>query len=197
MPLLTTGSGKFAAIAGSSTDTFNSADKNAGISLDATKLIATSTGSQQGVRTINSHTTGKYHFEATVTSGYGGTCQIGIASGSQSLSAYVGPSDTTSWAMGSNHFWYGNNGGANLGFVEFDWRDGDLLAIEIDLDGKIARCKNLTHGSAWSSDIDISYITGGPWYIMYVGDAVGMLFTLNTGGSAYSVTPTSGFANNW
>lgn len=179
-----------------SSTTWNPSDKAAGITLSNGNLTAlnSSGGGQNGVRSVTGHSTGKYHVEFTINAIGAGVVQVGFASASWSLATYLGL-NTDSAALGSGHFYY-FNGTTNTGSVAFNFHVSDVIAAEIDFGAKIVRFQNFTQSSGWTSDIDISTLTNTPWFIAFQADnGDGGRATLNSGGSAYSVTPTAEFGN--
>lgn len=180
--------------ASASTDTWNSSDKSAGITLSNGNLTA-ACSSASGVRSITGHSSGKYHFELTVDTLGANVEEFGFASAGHSLTDY-GSGGTDAAAMGNEHFARYVGGSSNLGTLAFDWHTSDVVAFEVDFGGAIFRCQNFTQSSGWSSDFSLTGLTGGPWYIRFNTDnATATQVTLNTGGSAYAVTPTAGFGN--
>jgi hypothetical protein len=173
-------------------DTWNPVDKAANVDLSFGNRTATSTTATAGnTRSITGRSAGKVHFEFLVVA-LVSNCWIG---GASAATGWPG-SGGTSFAMWEDgRVWYGQAGAQSLIQVAFEWRTGDVCAVEIDFDAKIWRVQNFTRGSGWSSDLDISYMTDLPWFINFSPFATGNIITLNTGQEAYSIVPTSGFGN--
>jgi hypothetical protein len=114
--------------------TWNSADKDAGVTLSNGDLTATATGSYHAVRANVSRSTGKWYFEGQlVTAGYGG---FGVNSASESLSTYIGNTTNgrgmlSTASGGMYREWFGGTrigAGNNLPVAAA----GDTLMVAVD-----------------------------------------------------------------
>src|SRR4029077_9186374 len=137
-----------------------------GITLSGGNLTATyaSTTNAQ-VRSVAGHSTGKYHFEFTIGSmGGAGVDLLGIASASHVFSNYCGQ-DLNSCAANDTGADYLNaapidNERDGIG-NPMTWTAGDVVAMEVDLDGSTIKWQNFTqHPGAWTNaPRDISTMT--------------------------------------
>jgi hypothetical protein len=185
---------------GAATDTWNPSDKDAGITLSNGNLTATyGSTSTPSVRSVNSHATGKYHFEYTIVNPSNNQT-IGLKSGSEALSTYVGGA-TTSLGVNVQGSYYFNASPTGLApappspAANWNMATGNVIAIEIDLDGGNLYVQNFTTGAPRSNAVSLASLTGSPWFLGCSVFNATAAFTINTGGSAYSVTPTSGYGN--
>jgi hypothetical protein len=191
------GTGTAPAIGGAATDTWNPSDKDAGITLSNGNLTATyGSTATPSVRSVNSHATGKYHFEFTCVNP-SNNMTIGLKSASEALNTYVGGT-ANSLGLNVNRTWYLNASPTGIaGLVpDANINTGDIIAVEIDLDGQLMKYSNFTQGPGnWGTAWSTSALTNGPWFLACSMFNATAAFTINTGGSAYSVTPTSGYGN--
>jgi hypothetical protein len=124
--------------------TWNSADKNAGVTLSNGNLTATSSSSSawQAVRsTMPKNGTGKYYFEVTCNTLNANGVMIGISDNALSLSSYPGNS-TYSWGWWSINSKYYHNSGETAGPT---YAQGDIVMVAFDISaGKLWFGKNGT-----------------------------------------------------
>lgn len=192
--------------AGAVTATWNSADKSSQIALSISDTKATRDGSANawyGVRSTQSVASAKVHFEFVVNSQVtAGLNPIGFGNASGSLISYVGSNvNSFGWASDGTFFRAGSTGTALNTYAV-----GDVCAIEMDATAELFWGKNFTAGGNWNNDAGADPATGtggrsfstcdpGPWFLMWTANKAADALTINTGGSAYSVTPSSGFGN--
>lgn len=191
---------------GAATTTFNPSDKAANISLDATNLIVTNAvASNANVRSIASHSSGKYYCEATITqesTNY--THGIGVANSGASLTAGPGSPDTNSvcYYNGDSNVYSGN---VNRGSLGASYTFGDVVSMAVDIGNN--RIWYRINGGNWNGSgtndpatnvggKDISNVSG-PFFVIASAQksAANSITTFNFGGSAYSYTAPSGFGN--
>lgn len=173
-------------------DKWNSADKATGITLSGGDLIATlaSGSGSRGVRSVGSKSTGKWHFEITATSGGGANPDfaVGIANATKDLTQGPGTGAnaiiaTESGAVVTN--------GSSVGSCG-QYINGSVLAVEIDADAKTIQFYSSAN-PGWSAAFDYSGVTGDV-FVYFAGDTTGYAATLNTGGGAFSISPSSGYS---
>lgn len=179
---------------GSSTvgTTWNSADKNAGITLSGGDLIMTNAGSDgyRLARSVAGKSSGKYYFEAVLTGGDSLNEGIGIANSSASLSAYAG-SDSNSIA-----FYYGDVtsdvylGGADVGNF-FARTSGQRIGISVDLDGNSIGFTD--DGSAYT-DQSMAGIASGPYYIVGSPRKASMTIQIYTSSADWTWSARGGYS---
>jgi hypothetical protein len=193
-----------------STPTWDSAKKNAGITLSNGDLTA-SVGSNIFFASVlgsgSGRSTGKYYCEMTITAVNVDSQGFGFGNASANLSQTGGYSDRNSVS------WWANNNvkvdNANTGSIQ-SWTAGDVLAMAVDLDAQLIwfRSNNSTN---WNNSGTANPATGtggvdytvggtvtlgaGPYFPMATLEITGDTYVLNTGGSAYNMTPPSGFGN--
>jgi hypothetical protein len=97
--------------------------------------------------------------------------------------------------QGNNGVAWVNNSSVNSNAADAFSNDGDVVAVEVDLDAKIIRFDVRKAGvwSGWSANFDISSIETGPLLPVAWGDGSGNQYVANFGDSAWLVTPTAGF----
>lgn len=193
----------FTTDAGASADSFNSLDKS-GITLtngDLTATYASTTNAQ--VRSHNSHSTGKYHFELVVNALTSvGFPVVGIASASHVFTNYCGQ-DLNSVGFSDGHLCYLNGGATAIAGTSGDLLPtisiGDHIAVEPDLDNKFLYVQNFTtHPGEWNrtgglgTPMDISTMTNAPFFICVNLKTAGDQVTIITDPAAFLVTPTAG-----
>jgi hypothetical protein len=173
----------------------------------------------QGVRNTTSRTTGKYWFEITVTAGIdpNNYMSIGICTATASLSAAGPPGNATSdginlqlraqqWAAQASAV-----GGAMFPGSPVETVNGSVWSVACDLDAhKVYLAKNgtWTDSAAGGSGAPgvgpgMDYGAGLGALFIYCGSsqqagappaAVPIVLTLNTGGSAFAMTPAAGYS---
>jgi hypothetical protein len=162
-------------------------------------------------RSTTSHASGKWHFEWTcnfTVDGYTNNNAFGLASASHlylaSPDGFLGNDAyslayTASGAIYANAFLLNANTGTQ-------YTQGDTVAIEVDFGAMLIWVKNITQSGNWNNSgsanpatgtggISISALTGSPWFAAVQQVATpGDQFTVNFGGSAFALTPSSGFS---
>lgn len=132
----------------SSTDTWNSADKTAGMILSNSDRTVTSTsGGNGGVRTIGSHSAGKYYFEI-LTGTFDGTIfdndGLGIITGTQGL---------TTIPQGAGSFWVRTDGLIYVGAASTTKSTNAIVSatigFAIDLTAQRAWVRNSFNANDW------------------------------------------------
>lgn len=189
------GAGKPAAA--SAPTTWNSADKDASVSLDATFLIAT--GGFGCVRSIASHSTGKYFASSFVNPISGGNT-YGIANSSFVLSGSV-PNSTNS----AGAFPEGGSISFNSGVIGTFTAavTNDIVDMAVDIGAQLIWFR--TNGGDWNGNPANNPATGtggasfagigaGPYFATICLNS-GRVGTANFGASAYSFAAPSGFGN--
>jgi hypothetical protein len=111
---------------------WNPSDKDSGLTLSNSNRTAYSATSWQGVRSVTSHSSGKYYFE--MTNPVGGSLQFGILNNVALAGTYIG-AYTNGYAQSSNGSVY-NNGSAAVSYAS--WAPNSLIGCAADLTaGKI------------------------------------------------------------
>jgi hypothetical protein len=206
--LTLTGAGKGAVGGGGGgTTTFDSVNIGTGLSLDATKLIVSSIGSSPHAiaRSLTSHSTGKFYAEFTAVgfdlSGY--DAGFTIVSGSQGLNALVGQSGNTTSAQVDTADPAVYINGSSVGNTGVTVGSGDTLGVALDLGGKLLWVRK--NGGNWNGNalyapdglggVDISTLTGAPFYLAIYNINPSNTYTGNFGGSAYGTAAPAGYGN--
>lgn len=189
---------------------FDGSKKSAQVTLSGGDLIATTTGSAGEGRTTfvtGSHSTGKYHIEATLTTSAGATGGCGFGFANSTLAPddghFLGETGSGAFGMYDDGSLYGDPIGGTTNFATtFD--DGTTVVWEINLDTKHAWVKWGSQDWNHNPSADPATDTGGrdisnlgdvPLWAVVEGETTGDIWTLNAGSSAYAFTPTAGFGN--
>lgn len=192
-----------AAAAPPSTTTLNNADKAPGVTLSGGNLIATQSTADGSVRSIASHTSGKYYCEMTVGAGVSDWQHaLGIANTSSVLTDAPGSPDANSGAL------YQNQpaiyiAGSDSGVASDVYVSGNVVGMAVDIDNK--RIWYRVNGGNWNASgtnnpatntggASFSAITGAIYVLAYVGDT-GSTNTMNFGATAYANAAPVGFGN--
>lgn len=178
-------------IAGGQRTTWNPSDKAASISLSNGNLTATkaSGATDALVRATVGKTSGKWHFEITVgTTGNTDRPGVGIANSTQSLTAYLGSSANSICLFASGDV-YGSASIISAGATA-PWGAGDVVAVEVDVGAQLIYFQ--VSGGLRTSGISFSFISGILFPALDLFDT-GDVSTANFGGSAFTITPTSGY----
>jgi hypothetical protein len=189
---------------GTAPTTWNAADKSASITLSGGDTVATGSGVVGGVRAVKGISTGKFYYEATMTTWAAGGTAIGLALAGASLTTQSGGVvcvARTSRLIQIN----GAGAGASLGGTG---TSGDIIGIAVDLTGKLFWARLAPTGN-WNNNasnnpatgvggVNIAAIATGamfPWFI--AGTVAGDKVTMNFGASAFSGAVPSGFTSGW
>jgi hypothetical protein len=179
--------------------------------ISGSSLIATavSRAGSQGVYISDGKSSGKFHIEITITgSGLSGnnSC-IGVCTLSPSW-ADAADNDLSGvyCYIGTGNIW---NNGVNTTKTTGGFSSGNVMVFELDLTNSrlwIAKGAGNWNGDATANPatntggIDISALvaSGRPWFIIGCAGALATpVFTLNSGGSAFSRSVSSGFTSGW
>lgn len=187
---------------GSSTTTFDPANKASSITLSNGNLTAQNTGllGNNLVRSIASHTTGKFYCEATVG---------GVLNGANSAVGFCDSTESMTTQLGSDIDGVGYQKG---GVVLFNnatastiqtYTTTNIIGMAIDIGGSLVWFQ--VNGGNWNNNasnnpatgvggISISGI-GGTLFVCVECHASSDSFTMNFGASAYSNAAPPGFSN--
>lgn len=194
-------------------DTFNAADQTTTITLSNGNLTATcnTATAEPQVRSRTGRATGKIHVEFTLTNHLVAATEnigFGLAAPTHSFANYLGSGDLLGmgiWPKTTATKIYLGGVGTSLG--DMGGNTGDTWAMEVDFGALKVWFKNITGGTGWNNDIlanqnpatatggfSIATLSGTSFYLCAnfennVDDAL----TVNTGGSAYALTPSTGF----
>lgn len=169
--------------------TWNSADKSAQITLSGGDLIATNasaSGTFSGVRSTDSHTTGKWYFELTLGSG-NTNAMVGFGTSGVVLTASFpgGNADGQGYYQADGNKWTGGSGTA----YGATYAAGDVIGVAIDLDGDTC---NFYKNGADQGSISISGIAGAVFACVSIYAAPASI-TANFGASAWAGSLPSGY----
>lgn len=171
---------------------WNSADKNASITLSNSDRDATG-GSIVSVRSLLGRSSGKYYFEITMLTG-SGSHVVGFADGSFSLAQYPGNSASSA----------GHTSGGN--FVN-TWTKAQSGTITLAANDVVGFAIDLTAGKAWVAKNNSWQLTGDPaagtneWVSGITGTIYpaaapsGNSSRIHTKNTELTYTPPSGFSN--
>jgi hypothetical protein len=181
--------------AGLSTTTFNPSDKRSTVTLSNGNLTMATSGGTGGVRSIASHSTGKYYFEATRIATFGDT--VGIATSSWTEQFTIGSS------AGSGEWGYRSDGSINnngaIIATYATYAVNDVIGVAVDITNlRVYWRKNGT----WQNSADPVAGTGGntitsglTWFAAAMAGSAGNGWTANFGASAYQSTAPTGYSN--
>jgi hypothetical protein len=182
------------------TTAWNPADAGSGVTVggtgNLTATFAQSFGTHAGVRSLASHSTGKFYAECTIT--VVGDGQYGVANAGASIATYVGASvNSTGYANGGQVFQ--DNGTDISGGTFATFASGDVLGMAVDLGaGLIWFSKNGTYGNSGNpaGGTGGKTISGiGPFFVMSSGNGGNGVCVANFGATAYATAAPSGFGN--
>lgn len=181
--------------------TLNPADKDAGISLSGGNLVATGTVDNNGiVRAVHGKSTGKWYFEAVITTSVVGAdvISVGLANATHVIGDPLGYSTTNGWA-----YWgLGGSGYRNGSLIlsETNLAQGDVVGFHVDLDNdKLWVSRNgaqlqgdpATDTSPLSTNLTGTlYPAACPWKQLDV-------ITMRFDPASHSYTPAAGFTPGW
>jgi surface protein len=185
------------------TTTLNPSDLS-GITLSLGNLKAEKLGTGGSVRSVSSHTFGKFYCEATVGSAVNDADALGIATIDQDLTSshYIG--ETGNYSVGfyreaSSGRVYKN--GASISTFP-NYTNGDILSMAVDITNSLIWFR--VNGGNWNNDptadpstgtngFEISPVASSPIYACFFVEGSSSNFTMNFGATAYSYTPPTGF----
>ncbi len=129
--------------------------KGAGLSLDATALIATrgATGWQSLLATIALPATGLYTFTITTTGGY--FALLGLGNTSIDVNSYVGATADSICVNYAGDIFYN---GTVIGSVGFGFTAGDVADVQVDCGAKTFKVRK--NGGSYSIAIGYAAIPG-------------------------------------
>lgn len=168
---------------------WNPADKSAIITLsnsDRTATVVSGGGSVGGVRSVTSHATGKWHFEVTLNVTSGAYPGFGVSNSTANLSQYVGVDNNSIGyfvAGGAGDIYQNNAVVAAIGAFTTG-----TFAVEVDADARTIYFQR----SGGSRNGPYSIAATGNLYAIFSG-IQSVDLTINTGQSAFAITPNSGF----
>lgn len=164
--------------------TLDPANKGAGITLSGGNLTVTASAANQQVFSTISKLSGKWYWEAEVTSGV--LIFFGIASSSSSTSVSPGfDSFSVSYRSNTgNVSWNSSTVASGAAFTT-----GDIVGMALDMtSGTIAFYKNNSFQATYSFSI------GSPVFAVGGGSAAGVVgFIFNFGATPLTYTPPAGF----
>lgn len=179
-------------LVGASAAPWNSADKSASVNLTGSNYIATlASNGFAGVRILGAKSAGKIHVEFRLPA-MSGASSFGVANVAQGLTTYVGDVGSSSIGIFSTGLVWANNvsqfgNGIAGGFVANAW-----CAIEIDFDaGTLVFMDSAgTKGTVYS----LTLMGNGPYFLMWASNLTSHSVEINSGQSAFLITPSSGYA---
>jgi hypothetical protein len=167
--------------------TWDPANVGSNIALSGGNLIATSrgVGAAGAVRSTIGHTTGKYYFEITITTGITSS-RVGTEQATESLTVNVG-SGAGAWAYQESNGDQIHSGTSST--YGATYTTGDIIGVALDLDTPA-----LTFYKNNTSQGSIPGFTVGATTFAAVGaSSVGAVFTANFGATAFTYTPPAGY----
>lgn len=183
-----------------STTTWNTTDNSGNIARSNGNLTLTSSFSGfETVRSVASHSTGKF-FAELVWNPLGGGALAGTANGTFVPNAYTGSDSNSVGAWTSSTTLFGGGGiGSNT-----TWASADVVDIAIDLGAQLIWQR--TNGGNWNASGTANPATGtggnsfsgigaGPYFFSVTLQDSGDVVIANFGATAYSFTPPAGFGN--
>lgn len=194
----------FDKIVAAATTTWNSADKSASITLSGGDLVATNAASSawRGVRSIASHSTGKYYCEVTMTA-IGANEGLGIGNSAAVFTTYLGDAgnDGIGWFPSGSII----RNTSNTGSIQ-TYTTGSVCCMACDMDN--LKLWFRTDGGNWNNDVignqdpanniggrSFSALDAGPWFVQVNQFDASSSITANFGGSSYAQSVPSGFGN--
>jgi len=192
--------------AANATALFNPSDRStSNLHISANNLVITTFAVNLSIRSVTSHSSGKFHVEFTIILNRGTSgAAIGVASGSFPLTKFLGEDANSFGFFGTLSQTYTNNVATNrsgLAFATFQ-----VVAMEVDFTAQKLWFKNATTGGDWNGSptanpatgvggIDISGLTNSPFFICVNLYDLYNTVALNTGNLPWAVTPSSGFGS--
>jgi len=184
--------------------TWNPSDL-ASVTLTGGNLISTANSATAGVRGIAARNSGKYYWEATVTTANGSGTEIGISTASAALvgDGAAGQAVMTRAKFTSGAIWInGSNSGSALGSPA-----GATVGIAVDLSAGLIWFR-LTPSGNWNGSgtanpatgvggVSLGALTGSTFYPCFGGTFANDKMTANFGATAFNGSVPSGFASGW
>lgn len=188
---------------GAASTTLNNSDRAAAVVLSGGDLVMTNVGN---VRSVASHTTGKYCVEMTpgvTVNGFDHA--FGLAKSTASLTNFPGNPDANSfsWANGSSSIDIAGGSGPSVG-VTYEQYLGDIAYMAVDLGASLLWCR--VNGGNWNGNaandpsagtggVSISSITGGALFVMGTGQSTTTVNTFKFDTTTFSFAAPSGFGS--
>jgi len=176
----------------------------ANVTLSGGNLIATGTNSTAAVRSGNGELTGKFYFEATLTTNSGSNTGIGLTTGATTLSTVGNTPVNSAILYRGGNIWLNNaNSGTSLGARS----NGDIIGIAVDLAADLIWFRVAPSGN-WNANgsanpatgvggLSCSFLSGVLAYPVATFGVVNDVTTANFGATAFSGTVPSGFTSGW
>jgi hypothetical protein len=180
--------------------TWNPSDKTASVTLTGSNLIATSSTINQGCRSADGKTSGKYYWEITCNTFVNASSSIGVANTTASL-ASMGPTPTnTALVYPSGNIWLNN---VATGFSIGSVTNGTVIGIALDRDNQRIWFRkgaaglwngNASHDPATNTGvINTTAISSTGLYAAAAFGNASEQYTANFGDTAFVGTVPSGF----
>lgn len=176
--------------------TWNPSDKGTNVALSNSDLTATGSGGSGVARATVSKTTGKYYYEAVVTTNVNSSnTLVGVANGAASLAGPLSTANNSTIVFRYDGIVF--RGSSNLGDLGANNVDGDIIMIGVDIDnGRFYVGRNGT----WLNSADpgagtgsLSFTPSGAIYPA-VNVANGGVWTARFNPSSFSYSVPSGFS---
>lgn len=188
-------------------DSLDPSNTGGGFTLTNSNLTATAPAATGALsRSVSSYSTGKYHFEVTIT--FSGTPSIafGVCSAGANLNVSPGLTGGDSIGAYDNNSVHGNNSG--LGSWAASIISGDVVAVEVDVGAGLIWFKDVTQGGDWNDSGTADPATGAGGYSLSSGSVGTPTFacvgaysgggggsaTINFGATSFALAPSSGFS---
>jgi hypothetical protein len=191
---------------GQSFTNWNPSDKGSGVTLSGSNLVATfgeAFGTHEAVRSVASHSSGKFYAEFTATTVVGDS-QIGVGDSGFDVTGspgYLGGS-ANSLGYSSSGAVFQNNGSTVATYSTYT--SGDVIGMAVDFGGQLIWWR--VNAGNWNNNAMADPATGanglstasigsGPFFAGTSGNGGSGVTTANFGASAYAHTPPSGYGN--
>jgi len=193
--------------AAAATTTWDPSNKSTKITLSGGNLIATSgasAGAATAVRSVASHSTGKYYGEFTMTTktASDSTC-IGLVNASYAIdgASFIGQTANGMGYWDANEYVLNNLTTHPTGTATYT--TGDVISMAVDTTARLVWFRK--NGGNWigttsgdpaagTNGFDISALTGA-LYAAVEEEVSGMVWTANFGATAYAQAVPSGYGN--
>lgn len=183
--------------------TLNPSDKSADIGLSGGNLVATGNSAASGiVRAVHGKSTGKYYFEAVLTTApsAGGvdTIAVGLANSTHGLTTSLGYANANGWALwGVGGSGYRHNG---LVLSHTSSTEGDVYGFHVDLDADslwVARNNTQLQGNPATGTSPLSNNLTGTMYPAACPWSLNRVITMRFDPASHSYSPAAGFTAGW